>query len=195
MPFTDSGLWIPRKIRKRSNWGKRIHAYLPIAISVAALWFSLYQTKIGQRAYLSSTFTLSRPEIFWGQIFDLKLNDPDLDFKIKIDNLGNTPAEDVAIELEQVSQPETFSSKTPVVPIRDVAPKESAVFSGTYKFEIRKLSEIKAGFYARLPEHVSYRDVFGSHHNQDFCYQVSVTARNSTIEVCESTAFITLSRK
>ncbi len=188
MPFTDSGLWVPRTPEEEKSSRKLsasiVLSGLSFVVSIGVLLNTRYQTQVAQRAYLSAEFDVINEDVLYKQLAAFADGEAYLGFKTDVKNLGNTPAESVAVTLEQ-TQPflGLTSHSMPVLPIRDIGPKSDSTFQGNQLFEYDPKRPPK-DFHAQLIEHVDYNDAFGTRHRDNFCFEVSANADSVHVQRC-----------
>src|ERR1700722_17241980 len=97
MPYTPSGLWIPYEIPSRRSWKSGFT--LPVVVSITSvlivvmsLWITRYNTQVGQRAYLATTFKLVDSADVLKALDDDNWKLVILQYDIEITNEGATPA-------------------------------------------------------------------------------------------------------
>ena len=192
MPFTKSGLWIPREPQEKTwkAWIKKnsplFVSVLALLMSIVSLWQNTRQSRIAQRAYLSSSFAL--PNSIFLRGFYSGLPNTIMDINVTLENLGSTPAQQVQVFIEQIYQlrGEITSEErmTHLEPVRDLQPREKYIFSGHHYFDIARTYPKKDGFIVSLIEHIEFEDVFGQYHEERICQRVTGVDNYVHIQGC-----------
>lgn len=186
MPFSDSGLWIPREPPKKKSW--RTGVTLPLVVSIISValssgiaWFGLrltrINTKLAQRAYLGY-----KVELAYQPSFPYNLG-----YRIILTNLGNTPAD--TIEVRPAEFDELLNMHVP--PGTQLPRKVKNVFSKApyfsptdpFDFQLGPKETVAVDGFAILPPKsfigvtimgkIIYFDVFGDFHKQYYCTELT----------------------
>jgi hypothetical protein len=189
MPYTDSGLWIPKVLEESLEHARTTSAPRPHLLETVPFVIYLVLTLAGIvvailtiRDYRQS-FQIAHRAYLGIDDMDISVDDTDVVFHFTMTNQGNTPAEDGEIFIVVVPVQESIQAKARrIIPVGSVGPREKT--ERTYRLKKDSIDPQVTAFAGVI--YTEYRDVFGQNLYVLKCAMIDLVTGRRGLDSCEA---------
>jgi hypothetical protein len=194
MPLTESGLWVPHEPLRKKSWKRFVNfssvvSVLSIVIATATFFTTRYTSQTAQRAYLSYSMHIKVPSDLLRSVKERKAYII-VDYRITVNNLGNTPALRVYHTLVASSMlnpnAKVLFNQDYQPPWVDIPPKGTFNIDG-FMFITNDSQALLDPLALFLQGSFSYDDIFRNSHSLSVCDSVYLQGQTIKEGSCYNT--------